>query len=78
MSKYPRIGTIHEVYPKGICIFCGDPKSNRRIDVQVNWMRGDDEVFKAHAKCIKAIHKENLLLSLGYDEVSDESKEKEI
>ena len=59
---YPRIGEISTPYkPQGMCIFCGGNKANRRIEIQVNWFRGDDDVAKAHGRCIAQIPKIDLL-----------------
>lgn len=52
-DKYPRVGSIDSVRPQGLCRVCHEPKSDKRIHVQFNCMRGDDEVYKAHAECVK-------------------------
>lgn len=45
----------------GLCVFCGQPRSDMRLVVQVNWFRGDDEVFKVHGDCIKGKHAPQLI-----------------
>ena len=42
---------IRKCKPQGLCIVCGEPKSDARMEVQVNIFRGDDDVYKIHWKC---------------------------
>lgn len=59
---YPRIGEKYRSSSKsGKCIFCGLPKADYRICVQITNMRGDDEVIKAHWNCIKGLRDSKLL-----------------
>jgi hypothetical protein len=57
--KYPRIGGQRKIKPqKGqkkqlktpVCIACINP-STHRVELQVNWFRGDDETVNACDKC---------------------------
>ena len=50
--KYPRIGRIDKVRAQGLCRVCYEPKSDRRVHIEYTYMRGDDDVFKAHAECL--------------------------
>ena len=51
-SKYPRVGNIVRSR-RGLCKLCGQPKSDTAIVVQMDWFRGDDEVFPVHVACIQ-------------------------
>lgn len=65
-SKYPRIGEKTKRYQKkGTCKICGEP-SQGRVDVQVNWFRGDDDVWKVCENCQKKYKNPELLTRLGY------------
>lgn len=53
--KYPRIGSERLHRPQRgqkrplktpPCIVCGEP-STHRVEIQVNWFRGDDEIANA-------------------------------
>lgn len=68
MSKYPRIGEWFKCKPKGVCVVCGDIKADARATIQINNFRGDDEVFKVHAHCIKS--------DVGWDVVEAEYRDK--
>lgn len=50
--KYPRIGASKAITPqKGqmlLCIVCGAPATHR-LELEVNWFRGDDETVRACA-----------------------------
>lgn len=66
MSKceYPKIGQIVSKHKQGLCKICGGNKSDSYVNVQVNWFRGDDEVFNIHKKCVDKIGYKNLLQEL--------------
>lgn len=55
--KYPRIGAVRNNPKAGLCIVCGLNKADKLIDVQVNTMRGDDDVYGMHKECYKYIAK---------------------
>jgi len=56
MKDYPRIGSIdRKTYPRGLCKICGCNKSDSEITIEYTYMRGDDDVFSVHKKCIKAL-----------------------
>lgn len=59
-SRYPRVGEIVRSR-RGRCRLCNQPKSDTAIVVQVNWLRGDDEVFAVHAACIEGKKSHELL-----------------
>lgn len=59
-SKYPRVGEIVRSR-LGRCRLCSQPKSDTRVVVQVNWLRGDDTVFPVHAACIEGKKSHELL-----------------
>lgn len=42
-QKYPRIGSSRN-HTKGLCQCCQKP-AKHRVDIQVSYMRGDDEVY---------------------------------
>ena len=42
---------IRKCNPQGLCIICGEPKADARMEVQINNFRGDDDVYKIHWKC---------------------------
>ena len=53
MGKYPRVGHKTTNRPaKGLCNICGEPQSDYRVDIEVNWFRGDDVVVKLHRACL--------------------------
>ena len=54
-SQYPRFGQVRHHKPQGKCVICGNGKAEKRVDVQINIFRGDDEVYKVHAKCIEGL-----------------------
>ena len=56
--KYPRIGDIRNVRPQGLCCICKQPKSDCRVDVQLNWFRGEDDVHKIHRECLTAFRED--------------------
>ena len=51
---YPRIGRIRRVYPMGLCYVCKQPKSDMRVDVEFDYMRGNDDTYKVHRHCLTA------------------------
>lgn len=71
-QKYPRIKQKTKINynkrGKGICKICGEP-SRGRVDVQVNWFRGDDDVLKVCQNCQKIYTNFGLLVKLGYKEI---------
>ncbi len=50
MKTYPCIGNTYKVHRRN-CQICRQAKAVVRIDVEVNYFRGDDEVFRACEKC---------------------------
>lgn len=58
MNKYPhpRVGEIRRCKAQGICVLCQKSSADRRVGVEINAMRGDDLVYKAHQDCIKRFH----------------------
>ena len=65
MSKRdcPRIGSDRSMQGARLCDCCTST-AKRRVDVQVNWFRGDDEVLKlcdAHYPLVKAGEFDQLL-----------------
>lgn len=62
--QYPRIGNRRSDTPKGNCVLCGKPKADYRVDVEFNWFRGDDEVYKVHKLCQKNMKGDDLLKRL--------------
>lgn len=55
-KSYPALGEVQKLKGQGVrCACCGAP-AVFRIDVQVNWFRGDDEVYH-----VCAIHKPHWL-----------------
>lgn len=70
MKRYPVIGEISEMnYPKGKCKICQQLKSDIRIDVETDCMRGNDEVFTVHRKCIIGKTDHEILFYLGMIEL---------
>lgn len=64
-KKYPAIGQITtKSRNKGLCVLCGEPKSDSEIHVECNTFRGDDDVYNAHKICIKK-NKGYLLEAIG-------------
>jgi hypothetical protein len=61
---YPRIGGKRRVTPQGLCILCGLPKADYRIEVEITHMRGDDEVIKTHWKCARGYTDNQLMLEI--------------
>lgn len=54
ISKYPKIGhEYHKGMPKGVCCICGENKSDMSVSVQINCLRGDDDVYNVHKKCLR-------------------------
>lgn len=59
---YPRIGEIKRYNGSRMCKACGIiTKPCKRVDIQVNWFRGDDEVFYVCDTCAR---REDLLTVL--------------
>lgn len=59
MAKtYPCLGNSTKYKtPRGLCVICKAP-AYCRVDIQTNWFRGDDEVFRTcvdHSKNIDAL-----------------------
>jgi hypothetical protein len=58
-NKYPRIGSIKKPNPKAHpcsgkrCVLC-DKTTTGKVEVQVSYMRGDDEVEPVCGDCQKA------------------------
>lgn len=63
-NEYPKLGQIVSKHKQGICKICGENKSDQHVYVQINWFRGDDEVFNVHKKCGVKIGVKNLLQEL--------------
>jgi hypothetical protein len=58
--QYPRIGKIEKVKPQGLCFLCDTVMLNgkrpeKRIHVEYDYFRGNDDVFKAHGECIDVL-----------------------
>jgi len=58
---YPKIGSIRKRIPRNRCKICGETGADRRIDVEVSRMRGDDYVFVVHQKCIDNKTKDEII-----------------
>ena len=52
-KKYPTIGSKQSWRTGKVCPICGIAGTDQRIDIQVNWFRGDDDVIYVHAACAK-------------------------
>lgn len=51
--KYPRIGHVRKMGGKSPCKAKGCAETtDLRLDIQVNWFRGDDEVVNLCPKCV--------------------------
>lgn len=61
MKKYPRIGSIRKMNPQHLCKICGKPRSDLRVEIQVSYMRGDDEVFFIHNECRKGLSEPEII-----------------
>lgn len=61
-NRYPRY-TTERLIVKGNqrpqCKICGELGADTRVDIQVNWMRGDDIVIRVHKQCLKEMPREN-------------------
>ena len=66
-NKYPIIGSTSKKYPRGICRICKQPKSDFRVDIQVNEFRGDDDVIYMHKSCYKEVGSNVKLLDFIYN-----------
>lgn len=55
--RYPRLGSTQKIKPGPQCWVCKQPGADRRVEVQVNWFRGDDDVYKVHVACIPDLKK---------------------
>ena len=56
MSRpYPRLGGIEKRTKRrstgARCVVCGKYGANRKVTIQVNWFRGDDEIVNVHQEC---------------------------
>lgn len=66
-KQYPRFGQRYRLsrnQSQGLCIVCNKPKADARVTIQVDWFRGNDEVFKVHWACIKDKKDSELLVEL--------------
>ena len=57
VGKYPRIGASR-LAKKGLCACC-NAIAEKRMDVQVSYMRGDDEVFLLCGRHLELINSGN-------------------
>lgn len=64
-NVYPRVGEIRDRKPQGLCKICKCNKSDKEVHVEVDYFRGNDEVYKVHSSCIKGHNSEGLLNLLG-------------
>jgi hypothetical protein len=52
-AKYPRRGGETKLDAPRLCAVCRQWGALRRVDVQVDWFRGNDVVVYAHTRCLK-------------------------
>jgi len=54
MSRtYPYISETRKMkQPAHRCALCGETQADTKATLQINWFRGDDEVFYIHQRCI--------------------------
>ncbi len=64
-KQYPTIGSKQPWRTGKKCAICGKAGTDQRIDIQVNWFRGDDEVIHVHADCAKGKNARTLLEAAG-------------
>jgi hypothetical protein len=64
--KYPAIGQIDKYQRRAKCKVCGSGPTTGRVHVQVNHMRGDDDVRNVCLQCTKVYSRRGLLYKLGY------------
>ncbi len=67
-NKYPRVGEVNKVRPQGVCAYCGEIERNdlrpaRRIHIQHDWFRGNDDVLKGHGICVQELQHDKTLLN---------------
>jgi hypothetical protein len=60
---YPYIGGVRRAQG-GTCDICRTEPVVAKVDVQTNWFRGDDEVFRVGERC-KSLTAEELMASRG-------------
>lgn len=61
MKQYPRIGSRNKLKGARQCRICGSPGADERIDIQVSWFRGEDEVLLVHSECANGLDANALL-----------------
>ncbi|HSG61631.1 MAG TPA: hypothetical protein VLA24_09380 [Pseudomonadales bacterium] len=65
MKQYPYLSDRIKTQAGGLCALCGHPMANMKLIIEINVMRGDDDVVKVHRACVYRKNSATILAALA-------------